>query len=346
MCGRTAPIPHDKDLQIMQKYASSCLFSKEPKEKIRVLVLDGLETFGRTGNNLIEFLHAFQYAKDHHLGVVIMKGSWATHLLTDFWLAVQDDNIVAWRDFMEQVFCVKVIEDYDDLQQYKDVVELETKDLFLHRREGWHDLDDYIDFQGNLIRTLYRSYNKGVGVDIRHRPVGNMCSAMDALFGEEKEAALYSAIHSRSMETAGELLLGRLSRDTGCDPTAALHMEPEYVKAILEPLGMMKHPILFITDHQKPEILERLQADPDIGPMIRLIPEDASWAGGDITAAVLANVFIGNPASSFSGFIAKSRVALGYENNYLLRKKNEDGEWEDVCDHRCIFDKSFFNMLA
>jgi len=127
---------------------------------------------------------------------------------------------------------------------------------------------------------------------------------------------------------------------------AALDMEPEYVKAILEPLGMLKHPILFITDHQRPEILEKLLADPDIGPNIRLIPEGSSWVGGDITVALMSNVFIGNPASSFSGFIAKSRVALGYDTNYLFRRKNQNGKWVDVCDHRCIFDKKVMNAMS
>jgi hypothetical protein len=57
-----------------------------------------------------------------------------------------------------------------------------------------------------------------------------------------------------------------VSAATGCDPVAALEMEPEYVKAILEPLGMLNHPIVFMTDHQRPEILERLMADPDLPP--------------------------------------------------------------------------------
>ena len=96
--------------------------------------------------------------------------------------------------------------------------------------------------------------------------------------------------------------------------------------------GMLDKPIIFITDNQRPEILERLLADPDIGPNLLLKPEEVgNWAGGDITVADLANVFIGNPASTFSGFITKSRVALGYTNNYLLRKKKEDGKWGDVC---------------
>merc|ERR1719296_147762 len=174
-----------------------------------------------------------------------------------------------------------------------------------------------------------------------------MCSGLDSIFGSETYSTTYSVIHSRSLEgDPGMRLLSRIARNSGCDPMAALDMDPQYVKAILEPLGMLRHPILFITDHQRPEILEKLKADPDIGPNIHLIPTEASWVGGDITAAIMSNVFIGNPASSFSGFIAKSRVALGFDTNFMFRTKTVDGGWVDVCDHRCIFDKKVMNAMA
>eukprot|EP00580_Thalassiosira_gravida_P008657 CAMPEP_0201627596 /NCGR_PEP_ID=MMETSP0493-20130528/2746_1 /ASSEMBLY_ACC=CAM_ASM_000838 /TAXON_ID=420259 /ORGANISM="Thalassiosira gravida, Strain GMp14c1" /LENGTH=62 /DNA_ID=CAMNT_0048098097 /DNA_START=1 /DNA_END=186 /DNA_ORIENTATION=+ len=62
---------------------------------------------------------------------------------------------------------------------------------------------------------------------------------------------MYSVIHSRSLEgEPGLRLLGNLAHRSGCDPVAALEMKPDYIKAILKPLGMMKHPIVFITDGQ------------------------------------------------------------------------------------------------
>ena len=44
------------------------------------------------------------------------------------------------------------------------------------------------------------------------------------------------------------------------------------MRRLLEPSDTIHHPILFIPDHQQPEALERLLADPDIGPNILLIP--------------------------------------------------------------------------
>ena len=88
--------------------------------------------------------------------------------------------------------------------------------------------------------------------------------------------------------------------------------------------------------------------DPDIGPNIRSIPPDASWMGGGITAAVIADVFIGNPASTFSGFVAKSRADMGSDDasTYMFRKKNGAGKWVNACDHGCIFDTKIMNAMA
>merc|ERR1719223_173689 len=361
VCNRPSLIPHEEDLAIHAKYAKTCPLRHRRMRKTSLLLLDGVHTYGRTGNNIIELLHAFQYAKDHDMVLGIMQGTWATQLITDMWMAVQDEDINAWAKFMEQSFCVKIFRNYKAVHRYKSVTLVETRDLFLYRNRA-RDINEYVEFQSDILRTLYRSYNRGVGLDARRLPVKDMCSAYDAVFGSEIAARAkkgrankqkqsqsrikYSVIHSRTMESAGIALLGKLCGLTGCHKTAALNMEPDYIKAILEPLGMLQHPIVLITDNQRPEVLEKLLADPDIGPMIQLIPEEASWRGGDITIAALADVFIGNPASSFTGFIAKSRVALGYYNNYLLRRKYRDGSWEDVCGELCIFDKEIMKALA
>jgi len=339
-----APIPYDTDIRTMTKY-EECPLLQNPPEQTTLLLLEGVHTFGRMGNNLIEFLHSLQFARDNDAVVGVIMGSWPMHLILDMWMAIHDGDVAAWRAFMEQAFCIRIFDSPEETEQYKEVIHMETRDLFMYRFKG--PLNQYIEFQGHILRTLFRSYNNGIGVNMRQKPVKDMCSVIEAIFGNEKHSAVYSVVHSRSLEgEPGRILLGRIAGKVDCDPVAALDMEPEYVKAILEPLGMLEHPILFITDNQRPEILEKLLADPDIGPNIRLIPEEASWVGGDITLAVMADVFIGNPASSFSGFIAKSRVSLGYDDNYLFRKKNDDGEWVDVCDERCIFDHKVMNVMA
>jgi hypothetical protein len=345
VCDRKAPIPHEEDTEMMIKYGS-CPLMGDPMEETRILLLEGSETYGRTGNNLIEILHSLQYGRDNGYVVAIRFWSWATYVINQMWMAVVQDDIFAWTQFVEQSLCVKIVHTDNDLVGYKEVKVLDTRDLFVYQSR--EPLDGKVEYMGHILRTLYRSHNDGIGYTIQRRPVRNMCSVLDAIFGSERDSAAYSVVHSRSLEgEPGLRLLERIAKYSGCDPTAALDMEPDYVKAILGPLGMLEHPILFITDHQRPEILERLLEDPDIGPNIQLIPLDASWIGGDITAALMADVFIGNPASTFSGFIAKSRVALGYhDTTYMFRKKDDDGKWVDACSNTCIFDRKIMHAMS
>jgi hypothetical protein len=126
-------------------------------------------------------------------------------------------------------------------------------------------------------------------------------------------------------------------------------MRPEYIKAILRPLGMLQYPIVLITDGEDPTVEQRLKDDPEIGPMLRLVPADNSWIGGDITLATMSNVFIGNPASSFSEFFSKARIAFGFGHNHLFRTTTADGgeeDWVTTCGDTCIYDKAVMGNMS
>lgn len=167
-----------------------------------------------------------------------------------------------------------------------------------------------------------------------------MCSGIDAVFGNEKSHVIYSVIHSRHLEELGPDILGGICTETKakCDPMAALEMRPDYIKSILAPLGMLRHPIVLITDGQDFSVVQRLMADEEIRPMLRVVPEESSSIGADLMLGVMSNVFIGNPASSISGFIAKSRLSLGFGQTYLFRNKTE-GVWVTSCEEGCVFDQ-------
>jgi hypothetical protein len=264
-------------------------------------------------------------------------------LLTKMWMAIGED-MDDWMDGFEKAFCVKIFRDEWELEGW-DVIHEEPKEL-LHYWTN-QPLGEYMASQEYSIRALLRNKNSGEAHDIKGNTVEGMCSGIDAIFGENKQSAIYSVIHSRTLEgEPGFRTLGNISKKSGCDPVAALEMRPDYVKSILEPLGMLRYPIVFITDGQNPAVLERLQADPDIGSLIRVVPEEACWIGGDLTLAIMSNVFIGNPASTFTGFIAKARLALGFGHNYLFRARDDKGQWKTVCGDHCIFDRSFLGIMA
>jgi len=339
ICDRNADVGSVEDFAAMQKYAQCSDITKDKP----ILLLEGTKVHGRTGNNLLEFLHAIQEARDMNISLGVMRQSWAMNVLLKMWMAIDSDD---WQAQFEQTFCVKIFKHEKELEGWN-VVDRDTKELFWYKSEI--PLEDYVASQEYSLRALLRNYNTGDGKDASGVPVQDMCSGINAIFGEDqRSSAMYSVIHSRSLEgEPGYRMLRILSKRSGCDRAAALEMEPDYIKSILEPLGMMEYPIVFITDGQNPVVLERLLSDPDLGPMIRTVPEEACWIGGDLTLAIMSNAFIGNPASIFTGFVAKSRLALGFGHNYLFRARDKDsGEWKTVCGDHCIFDKSIMNVMS
>ena len=357
VCGRETNVGTPADLALMM-HTSSCPGSKSNK----LLLLKGHITYGQTGNNLIEFLHALQFAYDNDVLLGIMDDSWAVRMLVHMWMAVQDKD--TWRQQFEEAFCVKIFDQnssfgdwslvqWDDLlelgtgrgERGKDADYLTSKKMFVYSSQA--PLQEYIAYQSKVLQTLFRNYNSGKGTTIRGIPVNDMCSGIKALFGNESNDAIYSVVHQRSLEgRPGIELMKRMAHFSGCDPTAALHMEADYIKSILRPLGMLNYPIVLITDGQDASVVPRLMNDPEIASKLRLVPEEATWVGGDITLAIMSNVFIGNPASSFSGFITKSRLALGFGHSYLFRAKNEKGEWQTVCGDTCVYDKRIMRSMS
>lgn len=301
-----------------------------------ILLLEGTQTYGRTGNQLIEFLHALQYARDNDIILGVKYGSWAMRLLNRMWLAVADVDQSEWEVTFQNSFCVRIIHSNQELKQWNNVIRMDTKDLLLYKSNA--SFQQYASFQQHTLRTLFQNYNTGEGTTLAGFPTRSMCEGVDTLFGIDRKSAIYSVIHLRKLEEVGYAILGNVAKHTGCDPRAAIEMRPDYVRTILKPLGMLHHPIVIISDGQHQDAIQRLIDDSEIGPKITLVPQESSWKGGDMMLGILSNVFIGNPASSFSSFIAKSRLAMGKGHNYLFRARDGEGRWQTVCGDSCVFD--------
>mmetsp|Transcript_127 Transcript_127/g.242 ORF Transcript_127/g.242 Transcript_127/m.242 type:complete len:491 (-) Transcript_127:293-1765(-) len=337
VCDRAADVP------ILQNHNDECPEFTQTKP---LLILEGLGARGRTGNNLVELLHAFQYARDNDVQLGIMVKSWAMHLIQDMWMAneAQNSPVADWQAQFEQVMCMKVFQTEEELEGWN-LIHKTTVYLFQYVSEV--PLGQYMATQLDILRTLFTHYNTGEGYNQQGRQSNDMCSGINTIFGmEPRQSVIYSVIHSRYLEGQGARILKGLWKRSGCDTNGALEMHPDYIKSILGPLGMLQHPIVVITDGESPMVIERLMADPDIGGLIHLIPNEASWLGGDITLATMSNVFIGNPASTFSTFIAKSRLALGFGHNYLFRATDEGGLWRTVCGDHCVLDTGIMKVVA
>lgn len=132
-----------------------------------LLLLQGIGAYGRTGNNLIEFLHALQYARDNDVTLGIMSNSWAFRLILDMWMSVQDDD---WQTHFEEEFCVKIFHHQDEWKGYNLLLpelqapRLLTQHLFMYKSNS--PLHVYIGHQVKYLQTLFRHYNNGDGPQI------------------------------------------------------------------------------------------------------------------------------------------------------------------------------------
>lgn len=295
ICDRPTAVAAVADPETAQRHGACPEFTPGTP----LLWLEQKNGWGRTGNNLIEFLHAIQKARDTGIHMGIMNPSWALKKLMEMWMSKESPD--GWKARWERELCIKVFDSRAEATAAGYQLRAETAEGIFHY-ESPVDLSTYMETQEYVIRTLLRNHHTGEGVDFFDNPVRDACSGMDSIFGHEhRGSVIYSAVHARALEggALGMLMIGNkkkgagISVKSGTDPLGGSELRPDYVKSILEPLGMLSHPIVVITDGQEPEVLQRLIDDPDIGPMVHLVPEEAQWIGGDMTVAMMANVFIG-----------------------------------------------------
>jgi len=141
------------------------------------------------------------------------------------------------------------------------------------------------------------------------------------------------------MDGNAEWRLKSMEKTTGLTiEGGALYMGPAYIKSILKPLGMLDFPIILLADGQLPSVERGLLNDEVLGPKLMVLSGKESLSEADIALAIVSDVFIGNPASVTSGFIARSRTALGYPDKatQLFRRKRIH-QWYSVCNEECVF---------
>ena len=305
---------------------------------------------GRTGNQIRGFFHAFDYARDQGGPLVIRDtGFPMDSTLRKLYLGLNH------KDLEEKLGLIM----YDNVdQKYRDKMYLFgtrwARD-YVSTNEAYTQFD-IIQHRHYLIQQLYKMTSKEMELHPESSGTKDMCASYHAIFGKHHngngphasnnngEGTLngkeitqkYTIIHSRSFE--GKNFLEEAHRHYGVDPRASLDYPPDLISAILQPLGMTNHSILMITDGQDKDVANRLSADPNIGPQFQVVPQSLSTMAGDIMLGILSDVFIGNPASSFSQYITMVRYALGFDKSYLyVRKHPLSGKWETFCDDESCF---------
>jgi len=308
--------------------------------------------FGRTGNQLQQFIRSLQYVRDHNLQLAMLYNTYMLDDISSMFMVYQNsEGEEDWVTHTERTFCIKIFftpEDLKGVNRYSRELKgtrgnNKVGETLMHYKNmsASYGTEERVSRHANTLKLLYQHYNTGKGVNLYGNQVKDMCSGINAVFFQESSnetPIIYSAIHHRQLEHGGAAILKNAAKNSGCHPLAALDMTPEYIKSILLPLGMLQYPIVIMTDGQNERGLKRLKDDPDIGPRLRLVPKHACWVGGDVALGVVANVFIGNPASTLSGAIARSRTVFGYGNTYMYTARDEGGQWTTTCADDCLFD--------
>ena len=77
ICDRPTDVGSVEDFASLQTHAKCAEITQDRP----IIILQGGSKYGRSGNNVLEFLHAIQLARDQGVQLGIMAGSWAMNIL-------------------------------------------------------------------------------------------------------------------------------------------------------------------------------------------------------------------------------------------------------------------------
>ena len=85
---------------------------------------------------------------------------------------------------------------------------------------------------------------------------------------------------------------------------------------------------------------ERLASDPTTSRFYQRIPHAGGNPESDMMLAILSDMFIGNPSSTFAWYIAEVRQALGLGPSRLFYKRDNSSNvaWTESCTgEACLY---------
>lgn len=269
-----------------------------------------------------------------------------------------------WKANFERMFGVQIFDSSIDPMQQEDfttIKKVKTKWLYWYKSTN-HTLEQRKAHRHYVIQKLYQITAEEMAMNPNSAAVDHLCSAIYAAFGNVGNKTImspfnktitkkYAVIHSRAMP---EFYLQKVQKKSGVDKRAATDFPPELIASILVQTGMLNplklettNSILMITDGENADVIAKLSRDSLIGPNFQVVRHSIGNQYSDMMLAILSDVFIGNPASSFSWFIAQARYALGIEHSYLFFRRNAKSSngwgWETFCDEDCLYDHNNFH---
>lgn len=301
---RTGKLPPASIPNIERLYGAHNPNSGDMRNAI-VLEPDGL-FFGDTANQMGEIFRAFEMARDGGGPLVVHPTGFPYEMtLRLLFLGMED------RDALEErlglTFYDRIPLDLDELKKLKTV---SMKEAYYYISENAdYNVTHTIEHRHYVLRELYGMMAREMELNPDSPEVDAMCSSVYALFGRdgrgnsrqelqklgiEKEITRqYTVIHSRMMNQIGEMLFEGAHKKFGVDRRAGIDLPPDLISSVIRPLGMGNSSVVMITDRRWKKPIERLEADPDVGPNFHVVPGQVSTKASDIMLAILSDVFIG-----------------------------------------------------
>ncbi len=335
LCGRSIPLLDDvekaDDTKKVEKENKVKKQKLSKKNDFIVVIGENNHGYGQTNNQLNAIFHAQDYATDINAKLALGKRGWAIntlHSLFDPSILEETLNvtIVDVKKFppSDNIYYNRSRHMYWYHTEFASPEEIQQKRLKLHRNLWLHPT--------------------------RKNPKGkDMCSSI--IHSSLNNNKAYTVVHARDMTDGKEgkenecfIRLRNNHRRSGVHPNASCAMTASYIKSILRPINKLNQDIYIISNGDNKEYLAELRQDDEIGKLIKTVPKKGSWAGGDMMMAILADVFIGTPISTFAGNIARARIALGFETspNYLFLNT----ELEPFCNSTCLFDTKILSSYV
>eukprot|EP00578_Thalassiosira_sp_NH16_P003476 CAMPEP_0181131360 /NCGR_PEP_ID=MMETSP1071-20121207/30382_1 /TAXON_ID=35127 /ORGANISM="Thalassiosira sp., Strain NH16" /LENGTH=389 /DNA_ID=CAMNT_0023217545 /DNA_START=150 /DNA_END=1319 /DNA_ORIENTATION=+ len=340
MCNRKTPFQYDVNPLVPsadQKPLNRFVNDWEKTDRILLLRNDG--KFGHIGNQINSLLHAFDYARDNKLHLGMLFHSWSMDVINTMFYETDSFDDLGY-DLLNDLGIV-VIRNQTQLEGYTEVVTQNAQQLYFYRSSnlGLDTWRETMRIHIEILQRLYLRYNRGYGYVHNGLRAQDLCATLDSFFHKKVADVKYTVIHSRYIDGNAEWRLEKIAKTTGLTVEGGvMSMGPAYIKSILKPLGMLDYPIILITDGQLRSVERGLLNDDALGPKLMVLSNKVALEGADVALALLADVFIGNPASVTSGFIARSRTALGYsEKSTQLFRRKRIHQWYSVCNEECVF---------
>lgn len=343
MCERPTPL-----FEFMDDPTAKFSSQKHPKRSKLLLLKDSQTSEVADWNALF---HAFDYAHYNDMDLGLTMDSWAMKtihkmFMQDFYSSILNGKAATAAtaaELMETELGVRIITDENQIKSLYEVVESGSPQDLLNYQPALFILNDWkevMEYHIYILQRLFRHYNRGNGFDINRNDLEEMsltpqaCSTLHFLFGDSKMP--YVVIHAKDADPgAGDVApLGSLTTS-------------QYMHSVLKEIGMYEYPIVLISDESTASqmVEEELKMDPNIAKNLRIIYSRTDLTGPEVMVGILGSVFIGSPASSTSGFIARSRYALGYRGSTFMFNKATLMQWKDECKDDCVFHPRIMQKL-